>query len=101
MEGMAFSLAAQNADIAQNTLAARMKISAPAAAASAYRDFVSRANRKPYASIAAMQNMQRVMALNDSKVLDMKIENLIDDAFVRKLDANGAIDRVYARYGFK
>jgi NitT/TauT family transport system substrate-binding protein len=101
MEGMAFSLAAQNADIAQKTLAARMKISAPAAAASAYRDFVSRANRKPYASIAAMQNMQRVMALNDSKVLDVKIENLIDDDFVRKLDANGAIDRVYARYGVK
>jgi ABC-type nitrate/sulfonate/bicarbonate transport system substrate-binding protein len=101
IEGMAFSLAAQNADTAQKTLAARMKISAPAAAASAYRDFVSRANRKPYASIAAVQNMQRVMALNDSKVLDVKIEKLIDDDVVRKLDATGAIDHVYARYGVK
>ena len=101
IEGMAYSLAAQNADTAQKTLAARMKISAPAAAASAYRDFVWRANRKPYPSVTAMQNMQRVMALNDPKVLDVKIENLIDDTVVRQLDASGHIDRVYVRHGVK
>ena len=62
---------------------------------------LSRANRKPYASIAAMQNMQRVMALNDPKVLNVKIEDLADDRFVRKLDESGAIDRLYERYGVK
>jgi NitT/TauT family transport system substrate-binding protein len=101
IEGMAFSLAPPNANTARKTLMARMKISAPAAAESGYRDFVSRANRKPYASIAAMQNMQRVMALNDPKVLSVKIENLIDDGFVRKLDDSGAIDRLYESYGIK
>jgi hypothetical protein len=98
---MAFSLAPPNANTGRKTLMARMKISAPAAAESGYRDFVSRANRKPYASIAAMQNMQRVMALNDPKVLSVKIENLIDDGFVRKLDDSGAIDRLYESYGIK
>ena len=101
IEGMAFSLAEQNADTARTTMMARMKISAPAAAASGYRDFVARANRKPYASLLAIRNMQRVMAINDAKVLDVKIENLVDDDFVRKLDAGGAIDRVYASYGVK
>lgn len=101
IEGMAFSLAQQNADTVRQTLMARMKISALAAAENGYRDFVSRANRKPYVSIAAMQNMQRVMALNDPEVLSMKIENLIDDGVVRKLDDSGAIDRVYASYGVK
>jgi NitT/TauT family transport system substrate-binding protein len=101
IEGMGFSLAPQNADTARRTLMARMKISAPAAVESGYRDFVSRANRKPYASIAAMQNMQRVMALNDPKVLSVKIENLIDDGFVRALDDSGAIDRLYESYGVK
>ncbi len=101
IDGMGFSLAPQNADTARKTLMARMKISAPAAAERGYRDFVARANRKPYASIAAIQNMQRVMALNDPKVLGVKIDNLVDDDFVRKLDASGAIDRVYASYGVK
>ena len=101
IEGIGFSLAPQNEDPVRKTLMARMKISAPAAAESGYRNFLSRANRKPYASIAAMQNMRRVMALNDPKVLNVKIEDLADDRFVRKLDESGAIDRLYERYGVK
>ena len=41
------------------------------------------------------------MALNDPKVLNVKIEDLADDRFVRKLDESGAIDRLYERYGVK
>jgi hypothetical protein len=57
--------------------------------------------RKPYASLPAMRNMQRVMAINDAKVLEVRIENLVDDEFVRRLDASGDIDRVYTGYGVK
>jgi hypothetical protein len=56
-------------------------------------------NRKPYGSVAAMQNLQRVMALNDPKVLTVKVEQLIEDRFVRRLDQGGAIDRLYSAYG--
>ena len=101
VEGIGFSLAPQNEEAVRRTLMARMKIVAPAAAESGYRNFLSRANRKPYASIAAMQNMRRVMALNDPKVLNVKIEDLADDRFVRKLDESGAIDRLYESYGVK
>ncbi|HEV8532684.1 MAG TPA: ABC transporter substrate-binding protein [Methylomirabilota bacterium] len=101
VEGIGFSLAPRNEEIVRKTLMARMKISAPAAAESGYRNFLSRANRKPYASITAMRNMQRVMALNDPKVLSVKIEDLADDRFVRKLDESGAIDRLYESYGVK
>ena len=58
-------------------------------------------NRKPYASVAAMQNMQRVMALHDPKVLNVKVEDLVEHRFVRKLDESGVIDRLYATYGVK
>jgi hypothetical protein len=95
VEGIGFSLAPQNETTVRKTLMARMKISTPAAAESGYRNFLTRANRKPYASIASMQNMQRVMALNDASVLNVKIEDLADDRVVRKLDESGAIDRLY------
>ena len=101
VEGIGFSLAPKNEETVRKTLMARMKISAPAAAESGYRNFLSHASRKPYASIPAMQNMQRVMALNDPKVLNVKIEDLVDDRFVRKLDQSGAIDRLYESYGVK
>lgn len=58
-------------------------------------------NRKPYASVAAIQNMQRVMALNDPKMLNVKVEDLFEDRFVRKLDQSGVIDQLYSTYGVK
>jgi ABC-type nitrate/sulfonate/bicarbonate transport system substrate-binding protein len=101
IEGIGFSLAPRNEEVVRRTLMARMQISVPAAAESGYRNFLARANRKPYASVAAMQNMQRVMALNDPKVLSVKVEELADDRFVRQLDESGAIDRLYTGYGVR
>jgi NitT/TauT family transport system substrate-binding protein len=101
IDGIGFSLAPENKQTVQKTLMARMKISAPAAAESGYQSFLARANRKPYAWLAAMRNMQRVMALNDPRVLNVKIEEVADDRFVRKLDDSGAIDRLYEGYRVK
>jgi hypothetical protein len=39
--------------------------------------------------------MQRVMAHNDPRVLNLKIEDLADGHVVRKLDEGEAIDRIY------
>ena len=101
LEGFAFSLAPRNEETVRKTMMARMNLSAPAAVESAYRSFLLRANRKPYPSIEAMQNMQRVIGLADPRVLNIRIEDFADDRFVRKLDTSGEIDRLYERYGVK
>jgi len=101
VEGIAFSLSPANKDTVLKTLMAHLNISVPAAVESGYRAFLARANRKPYGSVAAMQNVQRVMALNDPKVLNVKVEDLVEDRFVRKLDESGVIDRLYSTYGVK
>jgi len=101
VEGIAFSLSPSNKDVVLKTLMAHMKITNPAAAESAYKNFSSRVIRKPYASVEAMQNMQRVMALHDPKVLSLKLADLIEERFVRKLDQSGVIDRLYSTYGVK
>ena len=43
VEGIAFSLSPQNEETVQKTLMTRMKVSAPAAVESGYRNFLSRA----------------------------------------------------------
>jgi hypothetical protein len=35
------------------------------------------------------------MALQNPKIAGLKVEDLIDSRFVRKLDENGLIDRLY------
>lgn len=78
---------------------AHLKISDPATAERGYQSFLSQANRKAYASVAAMKSMQPVMALHDPRMLRVKVEDMIEDRFVRKLDESGAIDRFYSAYG--
>jgi len=99
MEGIAFSLAPANKEIVLKTLMAHMKLADPAAAAGAYGSFASRVLRKPYVSVEALQNMQRVMARHDRRVLNLRLAELTEGRFVRKLDESGAIDRLYSRYG--
>lgn len=41
------------------------------------------------------------MATQNPKVANVKIEELIDDRIIRKLDANGYMDKVAAGYGSK
>jgi NitT/TauT family transport system substrate-binding protein len=101
MEGIAFSLSPSNKEVVLQTLMVHMQLTDPAAAESAYKNFASRVLRKPYASVAAMQNMQRVMALHDPKVLNLKLADLIEERFVRKLDESGVIERLYSTYGVK
>ena len=101
VEGIAFSLSPANKDVVLKTLMAHMQLTDPAAAESSYKNFASRVLRKPYASVEAMQNMQRVMALHDPKVLNLKLADLIEERFVRKLDESGVIDRLYSTYGVK
>lgn len=56
---------------------------------------------KPYPSIVALRNMQRVISIHEPRVLALRIEELIDASFVRKLDESGALDQQFAAYGVK
>jgi hypothetical protein len=56
---------------------------------------------KPSVSVAAAQSYQRVLAFNDPRVLNVKIEDILEDRFVRALEENGTIDRLYNAYGVK
>ena len=101
VEGIAFSQSPRNKETVLKTLMSRLKISSPAAAEVAYQESLARAIRKPYVSFEAAQSYRRVLALSDARVLNVKIEDLVEDRFVRKLEESGALDRLYNSYGVK
>lgn len=100
-EGIVFSLSPRNKDIVLKTLMARLNISSPEAAEAAYQVALASVNRRPYLSVPAGQAYQRVLARNDPRVITVKIEDLVDNTFVRKLDESGDLDRLYFSYGVK
>ena len=52
-------------------------------------------NRKPYPSLEGLRNAQRLMALENPKIGTLKVEELVDARFIRRLDESGFIDRLY------
>jgi len=95
MEALAFSLAETNrAEVMQ-----AFKTSLDVTDANVAEANLSELKRKPYASLVALKKMQRVISIHNPRVLDLKIEDLIEDRFVRALDANGTVDRLYAAHG--
>jgi len=66
-----------------------------------YKDVITGLDRKPHASLDGLRNVQRLMKLRNPAVEKVKVEELVDDRFMKKLDQSGFIDELYARYGAK
>ena len=66
-----------------------------------YKDVITGLDRKPHASLAGLRNVQRLMKLRNPNVEKVKVEELVDDRFMKKLDQSGFIDEMYAKYGVK
>jgi hypothetical protein len=73
-----------------------LRMADPVAAENGYQDQLLTLNRKPYPSLEGLRNAQRLMALQNPKIAALKIEDLIDSRFVRRLDETGFIDRLYS-----
>jgi ABC-type nitrate/sulfonate/bicarbonate transport system substrate-binding protein len=93
IEALAFTLAEKNKVEVMQAFKTSLNITDADTAASNSAEL----KRKPYASLAALKKMQRIIAIHDARVLKLKIEDLIEDRFLRKLDENGTIDRSVCR----
>jgi len=50
----------------------------------------------PYPLLDGLRNAQRLMSQQNPKITALKVEELTDPRFVRKLDESGFIGRLYA-----
>jgi ABC-type nitrate/sulfonate/bicarbonate transport system substrate-binding protein len=66
-----------------------------------YNDVINGLDRKPHAALAGLKNVQRLMKLRNPAVEKVKVEELVDDRVMKKLDESGFIDQMYAKYGVK
>jgi ABC-type nitrate/sulfonate/bicarbonate transport system substrate-binding protein len=98
IESLAFALAPKNKPAVLKTLMRRLKTDA-AGAEDGYQDLLRGVDRKPFASLEGLRNVQRMLKLRTPKVGEIKIEEVIDNRIMRKLDDSGFIDRAYAAQG--
>ena len=99
MEGLAYVLDLRNKASVFDTLMKHLKISDPALVEETYQSLFKELDRKPYPSLEAMQNIQRIMKGSNPQLEDVNVAALIDNSFIRKLDESGFIDRLHKSYG--
>jgi len=56
-------------------------------------------DRKPFASLEGMRNLQRLLKPRNPKIGELKVEDVVDNRIMRKLDESGFIERAYAAQG--
>ena len=94
-ESLAFIQSPASKPIALKSMMKNLRMTDPVAAENGYQDQLLTLNRKPYPSLEGLRNAQRLMALQNPKIAALKMEDLIDSRFVRKLDEKGFIDELY------
>jgi NitT/TauT family transport system substrate-binding protein len=98
-EGLAFVLQPANKPVVIKSLMKNMKMNDQAAAEEGYQDQIATLSRKPYPSLEGLRNAQRLMAQQNPKIGAVKIEDIADSRFIKKLDESGFIDKLYAQPG--
>jgi NitT/TauT family transport system substrate-binding protein len=100
-ESVAFILSAKSKPVVLKTIMQHLRISDPATAEEGYQDLVTGLERKLSPSIEGLRNTQRLLKPRNPKLETIKIEELIDDRIVRRLEESGFISRLQATYGIK
>jgi len=101
VDSLAFTLAPQNKAVVIKTMMKRFQFSDPAVGEEGYQDLQISVERKPFPSLDALRNVRRLMATQNPKVANVKLEELIDNSIIRKLEESGYIDRAAAAYTLK
>lgn len=101
VDSLAFTLAPVNKSIVVRTIMRRLQIDDPKVGEEGYQDLLTSIERKPFPSLEGLRNIRRLMATQNPKAANVKIEDLIDARIIRKLDENGFIEKVAATYGLK
>jgi len=101
VDSLAFTLAPMNKNLVVRTLMRRLKIDDAKVAEDGYQDLLTSLDRKPFPTLDGLRNIRRLMALQNPKAANVKVEDLVNDRMIRKLDANGYMDKVAAAYGLK
>ena len=90
IEGMLYTGHPRNKPVVLETLTKQFRMTDSAAAEGAYQDVATlvrlEEGRKPYVSLEGMKILQRLLAPQNPKIGSLKVENLIDNTIVKKIE---------------
>lgn len=95
IEGQAYVVNPANKPAVYKMFRDRLKISDPAIIESGYDDIAGEHKREPYPSADGLRVFQRIMKGQSPEVAQVRVEDLVDERIVRRLDSSGFIAKAY------
>ena len=97
IEAITMTVDPVNKDGVVRTIATNLRLSNPADAEEAYHAVVNSVERVPYLNLENMKRLHRLLIQVNPKVADVKVESVIDNSFITKLESSGYIQSVYKK----
>ena len=97
IEAIAVTVDPANKDGVVRTIATNLRLSNPADEEEAYHTVAGAVERVPYSNLENMKRLHRLLIQVNPKVADVKVESVIDNSFISKLESSGYIQSVYKK----
>jgi NitT/TauT family transport system substrate-binding protein len=100
LEGMIWGLSPLNKNKVIQLISKRLRITTNEAQ-EGYKDMLLGLDSRAFPSVDGLKNIQRLMKSRNPRMAELKVEDLIDNSFMRKLEESGFMDGLYKKYGMK
>jgi ABC-type nitrate/sulfonate/bicarbonate transport system substrate-binding protein len=98
IEAIAFLLEPANKETVTRAMATNLRLANASEADEAYKAVINAYDRVPYPTIEGMKRLHGLLTSINPKLADAKVETMIDDSFVQKLDSSGFVQSVAKKH---
>jgi ABC-type nitrate/sulfonate/bicarbonate transport system substrate-binding protein len=97
LEAIAIIVDPANKSSVMRAIMTNLRLSNPADAEEAYNAVVNSVERVPYSQLDSMKRLHQLLIQINPKVADVRVETVIDNSFISKLESSGYIQNVYKK----
>ena len=86
-----------NRELVSRLLASNLRLSNPADVEESYQAVIGNYERAPHTTVEGMKRLQKLLIQLNPKIAEVKVENLLDNSFMTKLESSGFIQNLYKK----
>ena len=86
-----------NKELVSRLLASNLRLSNPADVEESYQAVIANYERAPHTTIEGMKRLQKLLIQLNPKIAEVRVESLIDNSFMNKLESSGFIQSLYKK----
>jgi len=95
MERLAYLMTPRSQSAGVDLVKKTLRIKDIGAAKKGCHDALRTTARKPYPAIEGMRNVPRLLKTQNPSIGVVKVEDLVDNRYIRKFDERGFFERIY------